>query len=118
MRSARRHWAPRFAAPSKVSTREPIRRVILTHYHADHFYGLGSQGGRRRCLGAQGGARVPEGGEAERRREQRARDLFPWVDEKMAIVAPDRWLDDHAEFTLGKVRFEVHYLGPPTLPRT
>ena len=21
-------------------TKEPIRRVILTHYHADHFYGL------------------------------------------------------------------------------
>jgi len=54
--------------------------------------------------------------EAERRREQRAQELFPWVDEKMALVAPDRWLGEHAEFTMGQVRFEIHHLGPAHSP--
>ena len=57
-----------------------------------------------------------EGGEAERRREQRARDLFPWVDEHMALVRPDRWLDERTEFTMGQVRFEIHHLGPAHSP--
>jgi glyoxylase-like metal-dependent hydrolase (beta-lactamase superfamily II) len=98
-------------------TREPIRRVILTHYHADHFYGLGPLKAAGADVWAHKAAReYLESGEAERRREQRARDLFPWVDERMALVAPDRWLDDHAAFTLGKVRFEINYLGPAHSP--
>ena len=91
--------------------------MILTHYHADHFYGLEpfKQGGAD--VWAHKAAReYLESGEAGRRREQRARDLFPWVDEKMTLVAPDRWLDEHAAFTLGKVRFEIHHLGPAHSP--
>ena len=98
-------------------TREPIRRVIVTHYHADHFYGLGplKEGGVD-VWAHKAARKYLESGEAERRREQRARDLFPWVDEKMPLVAPDRWLDEHAEFTLGKVPFEIHHLGPAHSP--
>jgi glyoxylase-like metal-dependent hydrolase (beta-lactamase superfamily II) len=98
-------------------TREPIRRVILTHYHADHFYGVGPLKAAGADVWAHKAAReYLESGEAERRREQRARDLFPWVDEKMAIVAPDRWLDEHAAFKLGRTRFEIHHLGPAHSP--
>ena len=98
-------------------TSEPIRRVILTHYHADHFYGLEPLKRSGADVWAHRAAReYLESGEAERRREQRARELFPWVDEKMAIVGPDRWLDERTEFTLGKVRFEIHHLGPAHSP--
>jgi glyoxylase-like metal-dependent hydrolase (beta-lactamase superfamily II) len=98
-------------------THEPIRRVILTHYHADHFYGLEALKRAGAEVWAHRAAReYLESGEAERRRGQRAHDLFPWVDEKMAIVAPDRWLDARTEFTLGKVRFEIHHLGPAHSP--
>src|SRR5258705_6502925 len=87
-------------------TNEPIRRVILTHYHADHFYGLEPLKRAGADVWAHRAAReYLEGGEAERRREQRARDLYPWVDENMAIIGPDRWLDERTDFTLGKVRF-------------
>ena len=98
-------------------TSQPIRRVILTHYHADHFYGLEALKGAGADVWAHKAAReYLESGEAERRREQRARDLFPWVDEAMRLVPPDRWLDEHAEFTLGEVRFEIHHLGPAHSP--
>jgi len=98
-------------------TSEPIRRVILTHYHADHFYGLAAFKEAGAEVWAHKAAReYLESGEAERRREQRTRDLFPWVSDKMALVAPDRWLDEKTEFTLGKVRFEIHHLGPAHSP--
>ncbi len=98
-------------------TSEPIRRVILTHYHADHFYGLEALKQAGAEIWAHRAAReYLEGGEAERRREQRARDLFPWVDEKMAIIPPDRWLSEDTQFTMGQVRFEIHHLGPAHSP--
>lgn len=104
------------AAIRKV-TPKPVRRVILTHYHADHFYGLDPF----KAAGAEIWAHRAaldylDNGEAERRREQRARDLFPWVDESMQIVRADRWLGERTEFSLGGMRFEVHHLGPAHSP--
>lgn len=98
-------------------TDEPIRRVILTHYHADHAYGLAALKAAGAEIWAHEAAReYLDGGEAERRREQRARDLFPWVAESMPIVRPDRWLGEDTAFTLGTVRFEIHHLGPAHSP--
>jgi glyoxylase-like metal-dependent hydrolase (beta-lactamase superfamily II) len=98
-------------------TQEPIRRVILTHYHADHFYGLQPLKGAGAEVWAHAAAReYLDSGEAERRREQRARELFPWVEASMPIVRPDRWLGEHEAFTLGAVRFEIHHLGPAHSP--
>jgi glyoxylase-like metal-dependent hydrolase (beta-lactamase superfamily II) len=94
-------------------TKEPIRRVILTHYHADHFYGLQPLKEAGADVWAHKAAREYfDSGEAGRRLEQRSRDLFPWVGESMRLVRPDRWLDEDTEFTMGAVRFEVHHLGP------
>jgi glyoxylase-like metal-dependent hydrolase (beta-lactamase superfamily II) len=98
-------------------TPKPVKRVILTHYHADHFYGLepfkraGADIWAHRLALEYFGS-----GEAERRLQQRARDLFPWVDEKMPLIRADRWLDADTAFTLGGVRFEVQYFGPAHSP--
>lgn len=101
----------------RAITSKPIRRVIVTHYHADHFYGLKPL----KDAGAEVWAHrlaleYLESGEAERRLAQRARDLFPWVDESMPLVRADRWLDADEEFTLGGMRFGVHHLGPAHSP--
>ncbi len=98
-------------------TPKPIRRVIVTHYHADHFYGLEPL----KRAGAEVWAHVRsrdylDSGEAQRRLQQRSRDLFPWVDDKTRIVRADRWLERDEAFTLGGVRFEVSYLGPAHSP--
>lgn len=90
----------------------PIRRVILSHYHADHFYGLQVF----KAAGAEIWARR-EGQQyltseiAQDRLAQRRRDLSPWVDARTRLVAADRWLevdgDEPLEFQLGDTRFEL-----------
>lgn len=98
-------------------TKQPIRRVIVTHYHADHFYGLQAfKDAGAEVWAHRGSLGYFESGEAARRLEQRRRDLFPWVDEKTRLVHADRWLDGDEAFTLGGVRFEIQHLGPAHSP--
>jgi len=98
-------------------TPKPIRRVVVTHYHADHFYGLAALKADGADVWAQERAReYLDGGEAERRLEQRSRDLFPWVPADMPIVRPDHWIGERDAFTLGGERFEIEHLGPAHSP--
>ena len=98
-------------------TAQPIRRVIVTHYHADHFYGLKAlKDAGAEIWAHREGRNYLESGEGARRLEQRARDLFPWVDAKTQLVPADRWLERDEGFTLGGVRFDLHHLGPAHSP--
>ena len=98
-------------------TAKPVKRVILTHYHADHFYGLEPLKNAGADVWAHRAAlEYLDGGEAARRLEQRSHDLFPWVDADMKLVRADRWLDEEAEFTLGGTRFEIVHFGPAHSP--
>lgn len=93
-------------------TKQPIRRVIVSHYHADHFYGLQAF----KALGAQvwaheNGRRYLASDMAPSRLAQRKVDLKPWVDEKTRLVSADRWLQFDAgktiRFVLGGMHFRV-----------
>lgn len=98
-------------------TAKPIVRVILTHFHADHFYGLPAFRALDVEVYAQvAGIRYVDGPDAARRHAQRARDLFPWVQPEDRLVSADYWVDGHAGFTLGGVRFELTHLGPAHSP--
>ena len=98
-------------------TDKPIRTVIVTHYHADHFYGLQAF----KQVGAQVWAHTAareylEGGEGAARLAQRRQDLAPWVDEKTRLLAPDIWLDGNTSFKLGGTNFDIVHLGPAHSP--
>ncbi len=98
-------------------TRKPIKRVIVTHYHADHFYGLVHLKGEGAEIWAHRAAReYLDSDEGARRLQQRARDLFPWVSDKMELVRADRWLEGDERFALGGVRFEIVHMGPAHSP--
>ena len=103
------------AAIRKV-TKAPIRRLILSHYHADHFYGAQSF----KAVGAEiwAGAKAKEylnSGLAQERLTERRHDLAPDVDAKTQLVAADRWLDFPGEkpilFTMGKLHFRIIDVG-------
>ncbi len=91
-------------------TSERIRRVIVSHYHADHIYGLQAF----KAAGAEIWAyrkaqQYLTSGQATERLAQRRTDLFPWVDEKTVVVAPDLWLDGDTTFRMGSLTFNVLY---------
>ena len=106
-------------------TDKPVKRIVVSHYHADHIYGLQAfkdYGGappvlaHRSTEGYTGGSVVSQGEDGERRLEQRRQALFPWVDEKTVIVPPDQVFDKGTHFQLGGVRFEIKHLGPAHAP--
>jgi Zn-dependent hydrolases, including glyoxylases len=98
-------------------TRQPIRRVIVSHYHADHIYGLQAF----RKLGAQiwaqrRGQEYLAAKDAQDRLAQRREALSPWVDEHTQLVPADRWLDGDSEFEMGGLHFLLRYVGPAHAP--
>ncbi|MBL0140880.1 MAG: MBL fold metallo-hydrolase [Betaproteobacteria bacterium] len=98
-------------------TSKPIRRVIVTHYHADHFYGLKPFKDAGADIWAHRAAlEYLTDGEAERRREQRTRDLSPWVTQDTPLIPADRWLDGDESFIQGGIRFEIQHFGPAHTP--
>jgi glyoxylase-like metal-dependent hydrolase (beta-lactamase superfamily II) len=106
-------------------TDEPIERIIISHYHADHIYGLQAfkehagappVWAQRLTLGYAGGSAASQGEDAQRRLQQRREALFPWVDERTYIVAPDHSFGSELTFTVGGITFEVKHLGPAHAP--
>ncbi len=93
-------------------TSQPIRRVVISHFHADHFYGLQSLAGPGVEVWAHARGRGTLGSEfTQSRLEQRRRDLAPFVNESTRLVGADRWIEfkDGPEFTftVGDVRFRL-----------
>jgi len=106
-------------------TDQPIERIVISHYHADHIYGLQAfrehagdppVWAQRLALGYAGGTAASQGEDARRRLEQRREALFPWVDENTYIVAPDHTFDTDATFKVGGITFELKHLGPAHAP--
>lgn len=106
-------------------TSAPIERIIVSHYHADHIYGLQAfkehadappVWAQQLTQGYAGGTAASQGEDAQRRLEQRREALFPWVDENTFIVAPDHSFDETLQFEVGGVHFVVQHLGPAHAP--
>jgi glyoxylase-like metal-dependent hydrolase (beta-lactamase superfamily II) len=97
-------------------TDKPIKRVIVTHYHADHVYGLQAFKEIGAEIWAHRDGQQYIDGEGRARLEQRQRDLFPWVNQQTRIVKADRWLDADEAFTFGGLHFEMIYMGPAHAP--
>jgi glyoxylase-like metal-dependent hydrolase (beta-lactamase superfamily II) len=101
----------------RTVTPKPVKLVILTHYHADHFYGLQPIKQAGAAIWAHRAAlEYLDGGEGQRRLEQRARDLFPWVDADTPLIRADLWLDGDTSFKQGGVKFDIHHFGPAHSP--
>lgn len=101
----------------RTVTDKPVRRVIVTHYHADHFYGLAPLKAAGAEIWAHREARdYLESGEGATRLAQRQRDLAPWVGADMRLVPPDRRLEGDSSFSFGGLNFDLVYMGPAHAP--
>ena len=104
------------AAIRKI-TDKPIRKVIVTHYHADHFYGLQAfKKAGAEVWAHRAGREYLDGGEGAARLAQRRADLAPWVDDATRLVPADVWLEGDRSFMLGGTKFDIVHLGPAHSP--
>ncbi len=98
-------------------TRQPIRHLVVTHYHADHIYGLQAFQALGATITAHRGGQTYLHSDTAALRLQASRDeLAPWIDERTRLVAADRWIDGPTRFTLGGVDFVLQPLGPAHTP--
>ena len=98
-------------------TKQPIRYVVLTHYHADHVYGLQAF----KAIGVtiiahQLGKEYLTSQTAALRLEASRTDLAPWIDARTHLVPADLWIDGPAELDLGGTRMLIQYAGPAHTP--
>ncbi|MBI4757182.1 MAG: MBL fold metallo-hydrolase [Betaproteobacteria bacterium] len=109
--------AQRLVEAIRSVTDRPVVRVIVSHYHADHYYGLQVF----KTLGAEiwahrAGQAVLGSEAAAGRLAQRREVLAPWVDASFRALPADLWLEGDTDFTLGGMRFAVRHVGPAHAP--
>lgn len=105
--------ARRLLAEIAKVTHKPIHTVVLTHYHADHIYGLQVFQDLGARIVAHGAAREYLTSDTARLRLEASRqELWPWVDEKTRLVPANDWLSDSKTLTVGGVRFDIQPVGP------
>ena len=98
-------------------TDKPVRQVIVTHYHADHVYGLQTfQAAGAEIVAHARSAEYLQSDTARLRLQASREDLFPWVDETTHLVPPDRRLTGPATLALGGLHFEISHAGPAHTP--
>lgn len=96
----------------KSITKQPIKKVVVSHFHADHIYGLqvfeelGAE-----IIAPYGAQKYIASESAKQRLEERQFSLEPWVNENTRLVLPDTTLEKSTSFSLGKLNFTINYMG-------
>ncbi len=100
--------AHRLVTEIRRITPEPIRHVVLSHFHADHAYGLQVFADLGAEIIASSGVREYLSSEiAGTRLAERRRSLAPWVDASTRLVMPHRFVESDYRFRLGDHDFLV-----------
>lgn len=93
-------------------TDQPIVRVIVSHYHADHIYGLQVFSDLdAEVLAPEGADLYLDSPAARERLEERRFTLDPWVNSATRLVRPNQQLKEGTRFRLGDVDFIVTVVG-------
>ena len=109
--------AERLLAEIRKVTPKPVTHVIVTHYHADHIYGLQTlrqQGAR--VIAHRSAGEYLNSDTARLRLEHSRREIAPWVNAKTVLVPPDQWLDGDLTLEVGSTRFLIRHVGPAHTP--
>lgn len=100
-------------AEIRRKTGKPVTHVILTHYHADHIYGLQEfKRAGAKIIAHRGGLEYLNSDTAQKRLEASRVDLAPWIDANTRLVAADEWIDGPREMVIGGVRLLLQPVGP------
>ncbi len=96
----------------------PVRYVVVTHYHADHIYGLQVYQAAGAQIVGHGAAREYLNSDSAQLRLQASRtELAPWVDADTRLVPADRWVGGgDTVLTLGGEDIVLRPVGPAHTP--
>jgi len=95
----------------------PVTHVIVTHYHADHIYGLQFFKDAGATVIAHRDARLYLNSDTAALRLKASREeMFPWIDEQTRLVPADRWIEGPTTLTIGGVDFLLQPAGPAHTP--
>lgn len=99
-------------------TPQPIRHVIVTHYHADHIYGLQAfKEAGASIIAHEQGREYLNSDTARLRLEASRQELAPAIDANTRLVAADRWLTgEETRLTLGGTDIVIQHVGPAHAP--
>ena len=109
--------ATRLIAEIRKVTPQPITHLIVTHYHADHIYGLQTfkaQGAR--IIAHRAALEYLNSETARLRLEVSRQELAPWVNAQTRLVEADEWIEGDKELVVGGVRFQIRLVGPAHTP--
>ena len=110
--------AQELLAEIKRVTPQPVRYVIVTHYHADHIYGLQTFKAAGATVLAHVQGREYLNSETARQRLEASRvDLAPWINASTHLLEADRWLDQpQTDLKVGSYDFQISHVGPAHTP--
>ena len=98
-------------------TPQKIVAVIVSHYHADHVYGLQEFKKIGAKIYAQGEGRNYISSETAKQRLIASRiDFAPWINASTQLVTADVWIDQKIELKIGGIEFLVSRVGPAHAP--
>jgi len=101
----------------KKLTSQKVVAVIVTHYHADHVYGLQEFKQLGAKIYAQGEGRNYISSETAKQRLIASRiDFAPWVNASTHLLSADVWIDQNFALTVGGVDFKIGRVGPAHAP--
>ncbi|WP_240095809.1 MBL fold metallo-hydrolase [Thermomonas flagellata] len=104
-------------AQIRKRTREPIKLVILSHFHADHFYGIPAFKAVGAQVWANSGIREYLHSDAARERLAERKALIgPWLGKAFTLPTVDVWLDSDVDFQMGQLHFRLRHVGPAHTP--
>ncbi len=96
----------------RTITDAPIKIVVLSHWHADHAYGLQVfEDAGAEIIASEGARDYLSGSIAGERLNERRLSLSPWVDDRTRLVMPHRFVSGDYRFTLGDHEFLVTNVG-------
>ncbi len=110
--------AQELVAKIRAITPKPISTVILTHYHADHIYGLQVFKKLGAKIIANGLAKEYINSETAKLRLEASRtELAPWINADTHMVNADEWVSaDASKLTIGGTEFVLQHMGPAHTP--
>ncbi|MBH1966407.1 MAG: MBL fold metallo-hydrolase [Comamonadaceae bacterium] len=109
--------AQRMLGEIKKLTSQPVTHVVVTHYHADHVYGLQvfKEAGAR-IIAHEAGREYLFSDTARLRLQASREELAPWIDAQTSLVEATQWISEAQQLQVGDTRFLIQPVGPAHTP--